>query len=60
MDTASGDAAGREGQAVEQWTILPGTTIGGEVGTFALASDAKHHRLIRAELTLERRLNPWG
>ena len=52
MDTASGDAAGREGQAAEQWTILPGTTIGGEVGTFALAADAKHRRLIPAKLTL--------
>jgi clan AA aspartic protease len=36
MDTASRDAAARERQAAEQWIILPGTTVGGEVGTFSV------------------------
>ena len=36
MDTASRDAAARKQQAPEQWIILPGTTIGGEVGTFSV------------------------
>ena len=34
MDTASVNRAGQERQKSEQWIILPGTTIGGEVGTF--------------------------
>ena len=34
MDTASKDAAARERREPEQWIILPGTTVGGEVGTF--------------------------
>ena len=34
MDTASVNRAGQEKQRPEQWIILPGTTIGGEVGTF--------------------------
>ena len=36
MDTASRDAVAREGQTPEKWIILPGTTIGGEVGTFSV------------------------
>ena len=34
MDTARKDAAAQERQEPEQWIILPGTTVGGEVGTF--------------------------
>ena len=34
MDTASKDAAARERQALGQPPVLPGTTVGGEVGTF--------------------------
>ena len=34
MDTASENRAGQERQKSEQWIILPGTTIGGEVGAF--------------------------
>ncbi len=34
MDTASGNRAGQEKQRPEQWIILPGTTVGGEVGAF--------------------------
>ncbi len=37
MDTASRDAAAQERQDPEQWIILPGTTVGGEVGTFCVA-----------------------
>ena len=36
MDTASKDAAGPKKQEPEQWIILPGSTIGGEVGTFCV------------------------
>ncbi len=36
MDTASRDAEAEERQKPEQWIILPGTTIGGEVGTFSV------------------------
>ena len=36
MDTASRDAEAEERKKPEQWTILPGTTIGGEVGTFSV------------------------
>ena len=34
MDTASKDAAAQEKPRPEQWIILPGTTVGGKVGTF--------------------------
>ncbi len=34
MDPASNKAKDQERQAPEQWIILPGTTVGGEVGTF--------------------------
>lgn len=36
MDTASRDVEAEERQKPEQWIILPGTTIGGEVGTFSV------------------------
>ena len=36
MDTASRDAEAEKRQKPEQWIILPGTTIGGEVGTFSV------------------------
>ena len=34
MDTSSKDAVSPKKQMPEQWIILPGTTVGGEVGTF--------------------------
>ena len=34
MDKASKKATAQEPQAPEEWIILPGTTVGGEVGTF--------------------------
>ena len=34
MDKASRKATAQEPQAPEEWIILPGTTVGGEVGTF--------------------------
>ena len=34
MDNTHRDSAVREGQKPEQWIILPGTTVGGKVGTF--------------------------
>ena len=34
MDPASNKAKDQERQAPDQWIILPGTTVGGEVGTF--------------------------
>ena len=36
MDTASRDMEAQEQQAPEQWIILPGTTVGGKVGTFSV------------------------
>ena len=36
MDTASRDTADQKKQEPEQWIILPGTTVGGEVGTFSV------------------------
>ena len=34
MDKASKKATAQEPQVPEEWIILPGTTVGGEVGTF--------------------------
>ncbi len=34
MDTVSRTAEAQEHQPPEEWIILPGTTVGGEVGTF--------------------------
>ena len=34
MDKASRKATAQEQRAPEEWIILPGTTVGGEVGTF--------------------------
>ena len=34
MDTVSRTAEAQEHQQPEEWIILPGTTVGGEVGTF--------------------------
>jgi predicted aspartyl protease len=34
MDKASREATAQEQGAPEEWIILPGTTVGGEVGTF--------------------------
>ena len=34
MDKASRKATAQEQGAPEEWIILPGTTVGGEVGTF--------------------------
>ena len=34
MDTEGRDAVAQRGQTPERWIILPGTTVGGKVGTF--------------------------
>ena len=34
MDKASREATAQEQGAPEEWIILPGTTVGGEAGTF--------------------------